>query len=239
MFSSITSWLNSFLKKWKESKAVFWTKEILAILFFLAIIVWVGSMIFSGCNKSTTTSYIPSLQDVKSTRDSDGDLHSEINTLQIDRDDLKQLVDSLNVQLKKKVKVQALTQYVYMMDTVIKRVPVYIDTTGAYHFTHEDSYIAVEGNGNINTGSVDLSLSSIDTLVYVQRRIKHLLKPDEYNVEIINKSPYNRITKGRSFVIKERKPILTLGAGVSVNPINKQVTPAIGVYIPIFSIKTK
>lgn len=214
-------------------------KLIKTIWFWAALIGVVLLTIWYRQRKPDPPTLIP--LDYKPTEeytDKDGVKHQTILTVEVPKEVMKQIIDSLARNLKN---VQTITQIVRVTDTVFRDVPVVTDTaTGDFHITKEDQYLRLKVQGNFKSNTSDIDLEMRDSLTVAITREKRFLRSDVLRTDVSSTSPYTKALAGRSFTLQDKKTYLSLGltAGYGYN-LKQGFAPFIGVGVtfPIINIR--
>lgn len=170
--------------------------------------------------------------------DKDGIKHQTILTVEVPKEVMKQIIDSLARNLKN---VQTITQIVQVTDTVFVDVPIITDTaTGDFQITKQDPYLKLKVQGNFKSNTSDISLEMRDSLTVAITREKRFLRSDILRADISSTSPYTKALAGRSFTLQDKKTYLSLGlsAGYGYN-FKSGFAPfiGVGVTLPIINIR--
>lgn len=206
---------------------------------FAFITIGLGIALYFQLHKGTVI--VPQNKPVVVYKDKKGNIVSEIVTTEVDKATIKLLTDSIAKILKGRNSVEQVTTFIPRIDTVIKKVPVYIDTNNNFHMEVQDNYIKLRAEGNVATNEGSFTLQGIDTMTYVDFWDKHLFRADERKVAVINKNPYIKITEGSSITLKSPKVLLSVGPQVGVTLYQGKIQPyvGIGVGLNLFSLKMR
>ena len=224
-------------KIWNYIKEGQWLKSISfwAFVVLIALYIW----LWKSCNKPQEIidlGYKP----VEKYVDKDGEEHSTIKIQEVTPETMKRIVDSIAKNTKGKV--QYITQVVTETDTIFRDIPVIIDST-KYEFkvSKKDNYLTLDITGNWKTKKADVIFQQKDTLTHAITKTTRFLKSNELKVDLSNKSPYNDYVEGRSFILKEKKPLITFGVvggyGISTQGELRGFV-GLGASLPIITIKT-
>jgi len=204
-------------------------------IIFLIIVIW----------KNKKTDSLPDLKykiPEKTYVDEKGVVHNQQTTESVTTNVLDRLVDSLiseNRNLRNSI---SLLQVTVKTDTIFRERIKWLDTTsGEFEIAKRDEWVDITAKGNIKTGEGTISLKTQDTISVVTRRKNNLFKADETIIDFSTASPYNKTQYMRSFSLKERKSIITIGPSVSYIYTGKEWKPGVGVSMVynLFSIKTR
>lgn len=166
--------------------------------------------------------------------DKRGNKYSQIVTEDVEKKQLKKLIDSLQLSLKNKGTVTQVVQTISTTDTFIKEVPVYIKD-GTFHFNYNDSYLTLKGAHD--SSKLNIYYQSKDTISFIKHTKNPLFKPRIHYVDVVNKNPYNKINIESSLQIKEKKSIIVLGPSVFYNPLQNNFGVGISLTYNLLSLK--
>lgn len=173
---------------------------------------------------------------VKTYKDKDSVAHSVIQNQLVNQETMNRILDSISKNLD--VKPEIITQYITVTDTVFRDRPIYLDTVNkSFRTSFKDPHIEIDVDGNLSNNKANFKVKTTDTLTYVSYTKKHLFKGDEHQIDVSSSSPYNTIKEARSFKIKEKKSILTVGPSIIYNPFTNKVQVGVGATLNLFSLK--
>lgn len=220
-------------------------KDIIYIIAIIVVLCIAGTMFSREKTIFISKDNTDLLEQVNTYRDKQGKLVAQLTQKYIEKDELLKRTDSLANLLKLKTKnIKEVDQYHVITDTVFVDLPTKIivnhDTINntidtLYTVTKKDGWINIEAKVNRVSGSI--KVSGIDTLTRVVSNKFHLFKPDETIITLKNSSPYNRITEGYSFSIKEKPVLFDVSLQLGYNPLSKQSYIGIGISKSLFKIK--
>lgn len=231
----IKGFYNKFLIYYKKCKT-----HILFIVIFLLLFIIFVMLRRPAKTKTMLKEDVQMLQKVKILQDRNQKDWTELKQYIIDVKTAKEINDSLAKALKKKPRfIKGRDVIITKSDTLWVKLPTTImynekEKDTVYTIRKKDDYIDVEAQVGPHFGQIHFS--SIDTLTRLIIIHKSLFGKTTNSVYLSNKNPYNKITEGTSFTIKEKVPLLTVGPSIGIN-YNGKPTVGVSVQFPIFSIK--
>lgn len=202
----------------------------------ILIIVFVAIWYFSIRQPSNSQIINTQFQKAETYKDKTGKDHQVIPNQEVSPQVMKQLVDSVSKSLKGK-NIQVITQVIQRTDTVFQKLPVTMDSLGNFEFEKKDAYLTLQAKGNKDFA--DITLQTVDTITFALTKTKHLFKADVTQIDINNTNPYNKVQEGRSFSIREKKILVSIGPQIGYNPFTQKITIGIGLTLPLINIKSK
>lgn len=186
---------------------------------------------------NTVIKEVPYQVPVKIYSDSSGYLHSVISSLEMERNSYKSTLDSLAQVLKVKSKdISSVSNITTETNLDVSGEPIIQKDSSVYTFSKKDNYLSL--SGEVSPSRYNIHLSLVDTITTISYRKNHLFKADETFLDISNSNPYVKVNKGRSVIIKERKPFATIGPYLGYEIFPKQhLSFGISVQKPIFYIR--
>lgn len=172
-------------------------------------------------------------------KDRNEKIYAKLETEILEKSEALKRADSLAKVLKIKPKhIRGKDVLVQTTDTVFRDLPadiIYREKDTAYQITKKDEYVDIQATVGPRGG--EIKYSSIDTLTLVHTVKTPLIGRTKRNLLINNSNPYNKVTKGNSWVVKEKEAWLTIGPSIQYNPFNNQLTVGISVQVPIIKFK--
>lgn len=223
---------------WSDKDIRYWT-----IIFLLLLAMAVA--IFYHFYSPRHTKMGPANLDLKPTviyKDIHGNKRSNITGIIVSEDEFKRVTDSFKTLLSdKRVEIKEVTKYVNIIDTVLKKIYVKIDTSGNFEYEHNDDYISLRAWGNYRSNEGNFRLRGVDTITHISYVKKRLFRSNEVKVNLSNSSPYYSITEGASLTLREPKSILVFGPQVGITYTGDKLKPYVGLGMTynLFSIKTR
>lgn len=184
------------------------------------------------------TQYIPKYEKVVQYVDRNGNSYAQLEQLELDKQNMKAVIDSLNVKIKAKGQVTDISSYTQKTDTVFVKIPVKRDRD-TISFLKKDGYVYVLAKADLVNNTGEITLQSIDTITTVTKTKNRLFSAPVNTITLINKNPYNHITSGYSVVLKEKRTIIDISAQVGYNPLSQRPYVGIGIGFPIIQIKSR
>lgn len=185
---------------------------------------------------------LDSLQVVKQLRDQNNRLYNQISQTVIERAQIKKLADSLANALKiKSSDIITIDRFISKTDTVFKTgfISVYRDSSDKcpeYYITeHKDAWITLRAVGGKDTSSI--AMTSVDTLTRIETVHNPIIGATKRSIIIGNANPYNTISEGNSFTIREKRAFLSIGPSVGYNPFTRKIDVGISIQLPILQLK--
>lgn len=181
------------------------------------------------------------LSKVEQLRDQNDKLYAKISQITLDKVSVQKYTDSLSKALKIEKKNIKSVEKIVVRDSTIyitkEITPIVKDDSEvvAYSALFKDAWVAIRAVVGKDTGSV--SFISTDTLTRVLTEERHLFKPTEHFVFLGNTNPYNTITEGASFSIKEKRVFLTIGPYIGYDPFLQKPSIGISAQLPVFQFK--
>ncbi len=211
-------------------------KGVLLLLLAIAILY----ILYRPTKQVTITEKSPiSLDSLHQIRDINDHLYAEIQQKTLTELEVTKERDSLAKALRTKPKyIKGEDKITIRRDTVFKdSSKVVIEPTGdtAYKVEHHDRYTDIVAIAGKNSGSI--AYSSRDTITRVEIEKTHWFKPTEHTILLNSANPYNTITHGGSFTVKEKTPFLTIGPYIGYDIFSKKLGFGISIQKPIFTIK--
>lgn len=162
-----------------------------------------------------------------------GDRHTLLKTIELNKNELAQLKKENNLLVHK---LNAHIKIVVKTDTFFKS-NVVMDSNCNFFTEKKDNYLSLSVKGNKD--SATFTYQSIDTITYIDFVKYRFLRSNLRTVDIKNKNPYNKITAGQAFVLKEAYTYLSLGPQIGFNPINQKIYLGIGIQFNLLPLIKK
>lgn len=233
--------MNLFQKtsnSWRKFK-IFFKKNIYILFFILCFLLLF--FVFVVWRKPAKVTYITrdNLDLVKKTdslEDIAGRRWAVIKAITVSKEEAIARNDSLARMLKLKPKfIKGQDIYITKTDTIFEHLPVvYLQKDSTYKIEKKDGWIDVVAVIGKTQGYI--SVSGLDTITRVEEVKNPLIGRTTRKIYLRNASPYNKITEGMSFTVKEKIPCLTIGPFVGVT-YNGKITAGISIQYPIVIFK--
>lgn len=205
------------------------SKETIKTLFIVIL-----SILFMVQLFKKETFVIPANKESVQYKDSKGNQYSQIVTEDVEKKQLKKLVDSLQLSLKNKGKIETVVLTTTVTDTVIKEIPVYLKD-GTFHFNYSDNYLTLKGEHD--SSKLNIHYQSVDTISFIGHSKKPLFKTRTNYVDVVNRNKYNKIKVENSLQIKEKKVILVVGPSLFYNPFQNKIGGGFSLTYNLLSLK--
>lgn len=186
----------------------------------------------------------PVYKPVEQKTDSKGNQYTEVKGTVYTQDQMKHIVDSVAKVLKVKPgNVTGVTSVTTIIDTFAHTTnTIYLDTfshTLSDSISTKEYQLSYKGNYATRSGIFHLSLVP-DTATYISVCTKHLLKGDEYKVDVYHTNQLFKPAQGYSYTSTILKTIAVIGPFIGLG-YNGKIVPVIGVGITLnlFGIKRK
>lgn len=181
------------------------------------------------------------LKQVDSFRDINGKLYAELEQKVYTQAQVSFLLDSVAKALGVRVRtIKGVERVVFKVDTIYKNLPsrpIFIvgnhDT--AYQVERHDGWNDIVATAGPDSGSV--VFRSRDTLTRIQITKSPLIGQTKNYIYMTNANPYNRISEGASFIVKEKQTWLSIGPYIGYDPFSNRVSIGIGAEFPIINLK--
>lgn len=180
------------------------------------------------------------LKELKEVKDRNNKYWSIIQQQMLDELEDKKYKDSLADALGIKPKfIKGRDVYVVKTDTVfnVETIKIYDSVDNDTTLVVEEKNPWIEITAKVNRKGGEIRYSSKDTINRVVTTKSSLFGGTTTTVRLNNTNPYNKITEGLSYTVKEKQPFLTIGPVVSYDIINKRVSFGVGVQYPLIKFK--
>lgn len=167
-------------------------------------------------------------------KDNKGNQYSQQVIEDLEKKQLKKVIDSLNISLKRIGKIKKIITSTQKTDTFLKEIPVFIEKDSVY-FAYKDNYLFLKGVHDSNR--LSLYYQTTDTIIFITHTKNPLFKKKTHYVDVINKNPYNNITINNSLQIREKKSILVLGPSIQYNPFQNNFNVGVSLTYNLLSLK--
>lgn len=168
-------------------------------------------------------------------KDANGQLYYKLQQKIVELEQVKTRNDSLAKALGIKPKyIKGEDKIVILSDTEFIKLPskeiITVKDT-MYRVEKHDSWLDVVALAGKTGGSISLKIR--DSLTRIETLKRSLFKADERTVYILSNNPYMKPLQGSSFVIREKKPWLTIGPYAGYDPFGKRFSAGISAQLPI------
>jgi hypothetical protein len=171
-------------------------------------------------------------------KDKNGKLYEQIQSLNLQADELHNIIDSIAKPLGIKSNT-VVSQDKYVTKTIVKdsNIVVTVDKHENKTFATSTPYVDIDVEiDSSNQGSFYLSL--LDTLTRIETIKKPLFGPTVHTIYLRNVNPYNHIQQGNSFDIQEKKIWLTIGPSIQYDILPKKgFTFGVSAQFPLIKIR--
>jgi hypothetical protein len=176
-----------------------------------------------------------------SLRDLAGHRWAVISAITVEKLEAQARADSMAKLLRIKPKyIKGQDIYISKTDTIWTKLPStimysteYKDTV--YKVEKNDPYISVVAIAGKLGGTI--SVKSTDTLTRVEVIRNPLIGRTTRKVYLRNSSPYNKITEGMSYTVKEKTAFLTIGPAIGYDFIGKRPSVGVSIQYPLIKFK--
>lgn len=226
---------NYFMRKAKD----------IFILFSLLIGLLVAVILFlRSCHigiPERTDVKVPDFKPTVQRTDKAGNVYTEVQGTLFTKDQMQHITDSMSKVLGKG-KITHVIETITVIDTVIqvKEHDIYLDTvTGSITAkdSTKNSYLAFAGNYKTKQATLTLRLTP-DTATFITTVKKHLLRPNEMNVNIYHTNDLFTPAQGKAYTATVPKTIGCIGPMVGVG-INGKPFLGVGITFNVLGIKMK
>lgn len=238
VLTTIWGWVKTFFG-W------FFKQDLKSIIIELLVVAVIVLFLIIKFRKEASTQivYLPDTQQLdslESYKDKNGKLTETLQQVALQNTQLQAAVDSLSKAIN--IKSNQVTQVTQIKtNTIVKdsNIVVTVDKHENKTFATSTPYIDLDVEiDSANKGS--FYLSTIDTLTVVETVKKpflNLFGPTVHNLYFRNQNPYNHITEGNSYIVKEKTLWLTIGPSIEYNPFTKKIDFGISVQYPLIKLK--
>lgn len=168
--------------------------------------------------------------------DKNGELQAKVSVLEVEYENNKRLIDSLSRALKVKPKqIKGIDKYIERVDTVLVDSIVYIQGPDSVVISKKDAWVNIKAVGKSDSSYIEYS--SIDTITRVEVSKSPLFGRASTEIFLHNSNPYNKITNGSSFKIREKQIWLSLGPSIQFDPFTRKVSVGISIQVPLIKFR--
>ena len=205
----------------------------------LFILLMLSVLCFKNCNRYVKykRAFRNSQKELKVSKDKNGLLVAELKQVEVSRNELKQILDTIKIKPKtKSITIIESNNTAKIKEVVkVKYDTIYIDNRQQINPVYQSNIDRYWYKGKVTAtkDSIDLDLVYYDRLLLTIDQKRGLFRSKEATLKIRPQNPYVKISNAKNYKITNKEPLFNVSvqSGAGVNLLNGKPTIYLGVGI--------